>query len=171
VTEQKTPIIILGIDPGTIVTGYGIISLAHNKITAIDFGCIRPKKTKLSLRYRYIFEGICELCDLHQPTSISIEKQYVNKNVQSALTLGMAKGACLIAASLREIPVFEYAPSVAKKALVGKGNASKRQIQSMCKHLLSLSQMPEPEDAADALSLALCHIHTLNLPHIQHKEI
>lgn len=162
-TQQPTKII-LGIDPGTIVTGYGIISLLGSKIKALDFGCIRPKSKKLSFRYRYIFEGLLELCEKYLPTAVAVEEQFVQKNVNSALKLGMAKGACLIAATLKDIPVYGYLPSQAKSALVGSGKASKEQVQSMCRHLLSLPNNPEPQDAADALAIAICHAHTLRCP-------
>lgn len=168
---KKEKEIILGIDPGTVVTGYGIVAISNNKLTALDFGCIRPKAKKLSLRYRYIFEGLLELCDKYLPTAVAVEEQFIHKNVKSALKLGMAKGACIIAASLREIPIFSYAPSQAKCALVGNGRASKAQVQAMCKHVLSLHQNPEPEDAADALALAICHINTMRAPNNTHCEI
>lgn len=163
--------IFLGIDPGSLITGYGVVSLKQKKMQAIDFGCIRPKTKKLSLRYRYIFEGLLELFDRYQPVAIAVESQFVQKNVKSALKLGMAKGACVIAASLRNIPIFEYAPTRAKCSVVGYGRASKAQVQAMVKNLLSLPKIPEPEDAADALALAICHIHSLNLNTHMSSEI
>lgn len=171
IPPSKKPEIILGIDPGSQITGYALISFHENKMNAIDFGCIKPKSKKLSERYRHIFEALSELCEKHQPTAVSVEDQYVHKNAQSALKLGMAKGACIIAASLKKIPVFTYTPKVAKKSVVGSGNASKTQVQMMCKHILALSHLPEPEDASDALALAICHIHTLRLSHHQGHEI
>lgn len=158
-TEKKT--VILGIDPGTIVTGYGVIRETDRYWEPLDFGCIRPPlKLKPQEKYLAIFEGIDHLLEKYQPEAVSVETQFVYKNVQSALKLGMARGAVMIAAARRGIEVFEYAPTKAKLAVVGNGGASKFQVQKMVQMQLKLSQMPEPADAADALALALCHAHT-----------
>lgn len=150
--------LIIGVDPGTRVTGYGIIAPAPRGWQAVDFGCIRPpQKMETSDRYLVIYESIGTLLDRHRPSALSVETQYVHKNVQSALKLGMARGAIIIAARQRDIPVFEYTPSRAKKAVCGNGRASKEQVQAMTQRLLHLSSLPQPEDAADALALALCH--------------
>lgn len=150
--------IILGVDPGTIVTGYGLIASDGNQLTPIDYGCIRPpSKILLSERYLIIFNAIDSLIALHKPQAVIIETQYVNKNVQSALKLGMARGVILIAAKKLGIPVYEYAPTEAKSAVVGSGRASKYQVQGMVQKLLKLDSPPTPEDAADALALAICH--------------
>ena len=154
--------IILGIDPGSQVTGYGIIRVTSGKLLPIDFGCIRPTKATSSAdAYRIIFQGIDALIHLHQPTAISIETQFVYKNIQSALKLGMARSAGMLPGALRNIPIHEYAPKKAKCAVVGNGNASKEQVQKMIQILLQLTSPPQPEDAADALALAICHAHTL----------
>jgi len=155
--------LIIGIDPGTRITGYGIISVAGSSYTVIDYGCIRPPaKAALNERNLVIFKELTLLLQAHKPQSLSVETQYVHKNVQSALKLGMARGAIILAASLLEIPVFEYAPSKAKLAVVGNGKASKEQVQKMIQMLLGLNEPPTPEDAADALALAVCHSHTIN---------
>ncbi len=149
--------IILGIDPGTAVTGYGIIEVGA-KIIPLDFGCIRPPRGKLnSMRYRIIFEGLAQLIEKYRPTACAVEKQYVDKNVHSAMTLGIARGMAILAATLQEIPIFEYSPTRAKCAVTGTGKASKIQVQGMIRQLLSLKIDPTPEDAADALALAICH--------------
>jgi crossover junction endodeoxyribonuclease RuvC len=159
--KKQTPQLIIGIDPGTKVTGYGIIRATSHTIEVVDFGCIRPKTTDCPhTRYRTIFSAITELLEKHTPDALSIETQYVHKNVQSAIKLGMARGVATLAATLRNIAVFEYAPMTAKRAVVGNGKASKWQVQCMIKQLLRLSKIPEPEDAADALALAICHAHT-----------
>lgn len=155
--SQSTPVI-LGIDPGTKVTGYGVIRVEGYQYLPIDYGCIRPPAHyKLSERYLVIFEGIEQLVERYQPTALVVETQFVQKNVQSAIKLGMARGVAIIAAKKRGIPIFEYAPTQAKLAVVGTGRASKHQVQGMIQRLLNLSQPPEPEDAADALALAICH--------------
>jgi crossover junction endodeoxyribonuclease RuvC len=155
---------ILGIDPGTSITGYGVIAYHPNQADVIDFGCIRPpSKRKLSERYLIIYEGLSEMMDRYKPTAVAIETQFVAKNPQSAIKLGMARGMAVLAATQRSIAVYEYAPKRAKQAVVGHGSASKSQVQIMIQRLLRLSHLPEPEDAADALALALCHGHTLNI--------
>lgn len=154
-------IIILGVDPGTLVTGYGVIRQTDRSWEPLDFGCIcPPRKLKTHQRYLIIFEGIDHLLEKYKPQAVSVETQFVYKNVQSALKLGMARGAVIIAAARRGVEVFEYAPTKAKQAVVGNGSASKFQVQKMIQMQLKLPQMPEPADAADALALALCHAHT-----------
>jgi len=149
---------ILGIDPGTRITGYGLIRARGPLIEPLDFGCIRPPPSlPLEERYLIIFESIEELLDRFQPKAVAVESQFVLKNAQSAIKLGMAKGMVILAAAKRKIPVHEYAPKKAKQAVVGNGAASKMQVQRMIAHLLRLPKLPEPEDAADALALAICH--------------
>lgn len=152
--------VILGIDPGTAVTGFGIIRI-EAQMVPLEFGCIRPPRTKLnSERYKIIFEALGSLIDKYKPTECVVETQYVNKNVQSAITLGIARGMAILAATLRGIPIFEYAPTRAKNAVTGTGRASKDQVEAMVRRLLSLGQTKIAEDAADALALAICHAHT-----------
>lgn len=165
--SQKNPraplnLRVLGIDPGSVSTGYGIVEKIGSCLSPICFGCIRPKNENLGLRYRTIFEEILKLIDTHTPQALAVETQYVDKNVQSALKLGMVRGIVLLAASLREIPYFEYAPSKAKCAIVGSGRASKAQVLAMVRALLSLKEAKLQEDASDALSIAICHAHNAN---------
>lgn len=164
--------IILGIDPGTRTTGYGLIRLHKGRSHVIDFGCIKPPANlKITDRYLIIFEGVDELIARYEPEVMVLETQYVKDNVQSAIKLGMARGICLIAAKRRGVQVFEYTPSRAKRAVVGNGHASKRQVQHMVQHLLELETLPEPEDASDALSLALCHAQAYNFTNLCGAEI
>ncbi len=164
---MKAEELILGIDPGTGTTGFGIIRIVNGKFVVVDYGCIRPTASKpLPERHKQIFEGVSALIEKYAPIALAIETQYVKNNVTSALKLGMARGVAMLAATLRQIPVFEYAPTVAKRAVVGKGNASKQQVQGMIKMLLSLSKIPEPEDAADALALAICHANARRFSHV-----
>lgn len=159
--SQDCPVeeIILGIDPGTKVTGYGLIKKSQCSIEPLDFGCIRPPyKYDLHKRYLIIFDSICELIQKFNPSSMSIETQFVKKNVQSAIKLGMARGVIIIAGAKNNIPIFEYAPKKAKLSVVGHGQASKHQIQKMIQVILNIKNNI-PEDAADALALALCHAH------------
>lgn len=161
--EDKT--VILGIDPGTRITGYGVIA-AENR--PLDFGCIKPPPNlPLEQRYKILFEGMEELISRYQPTAIAVESQFVLKNAQSAIKLGMAKGMVLLAAARKGIPVYEYPPKKAKLAVVGNGGASKSQVQKMIQALLKLPQLPEPEDAADALALAICCAHQLRYSNVR----
>lgn len=153
---------ILGIDPGTNTTGYGVIQTDGSQITALDFGAIRPsKKSAFSDKLLAIFDSVESLINRFQPDILSIELQFVSKNAQSAMKLGMARGAALLAAARNGVEVFEYAPRKAKQAVVGNGAAGKEQVQKMVQLILHLPVKPEPEDAADALALAICHAHTL----------
>jgi crossover junction endodeoxyribonuclease RuvC len=167
---KKNETIILGIDPGTCVTGYGVIRFSSHTMHPIDYGCIKPPPHyPVYKRYLIIHEALEELIALHHPDSIALESQFVYKNAQSALKLGIAKGIAMLAALKRGLPVHEYAPKQAKLAVVGKGNASKEQVQKMMQLLLGLQKPPTPADAADALSLAICHAHHLKFQEKIHR--
>ncbi len=159
--------IILGVDPGTRITGYGILKVGSNlQLEPIDFGCIRPPvHLNPPARYLALFNGLELLLEKYTPNAVAVETQFVYKNVQSAMKLGMARGVVLLAAAKRNIPIYEYAPKKAKLAVVGNGSASKEQVQKMIQLLLKLPVLPEPEDAADALALAVCHANTLSFQH------
>lgn len=164
--------IILGVDPGTRVTGYGVIIVQDNKYKILDYGCIKPPANlKITDKYLIIFEGLDEIIQMHKPTVLSVETQFVARNAQSALKLGMARGTAFIAAKRRGLPVYEYSPSRAKKAVSGNGHASKSQVQRMVQMLLELEEPPQPEDAADALALAICHAQCLRWNQIIDTEI
>ncbi len=150
----------MGVDPGTIVTGYGIIRWNGTIYEVLDYGCIKPPASfKLSDRYLIIYNSLEELLEKYQPSAISVETQFLKKNVQSAIKLGMARGMVILAAKKKGIEVYEYAPTKAKRAVVGKGSASKHQVQLTVQMLLGLAHLPTPQDAADALALAICHAH------------
>lgn len=164
--------IIIGIDPGTRITGYGIIKIDGNRYCAVDYGCIRPPPTlKLTDRYLIIFESLEELIKRHAVSALVVETQYVQKNPQSAIKLGMARGVAILAAKRKNVAVFEYSPTKAKLAVVGNGRASKAQVQGMTQRLLNLQEPPTPEDAADALALAICHANSLQYLNIMQMEI
>lgn len=161
---KEKPHIILGVDPGTAITGYGLIKVTPERHEPLDFGCIRPPRhLHYSERYLVIFNALDHLLETYSPDAVAVETQFIYKNPQSALKLGMARGMAILAAARRKIPIFEYAPRKAKLSVVGNGSASKTQVQKMIQLLLKLPQPPEPEDAADALALAICHAHTLSL--------
>lgn len=150
--------IVIGIDPGTCVTGYGIVNIVGNLIEPLDFGCIRPpSRFLLSDRYQIIFESIAALLERFEPDEMAVETPFVQKNAQSALKLGIAMGSCLLPAKRRKMKVFGYSPREVKCFITGTGKASKSQMQNTVARLLSLKSLPEPHDAADALAIALCH--------------
>ncbi len=154
--------IILGIDPGTRITGYGVIDADS---LPLDFGCIKPPpKLILAERYKILFDSVEALIEKFDPVAVAVESQFVLRNAQSAIKLGMAKGMIYLAAARKGIPVYEFAPKQAKLAVVGNGSASKYQVQKMIQALLRLPQVPEPEDAADALALAICCSHHMRSP-------
>jgi len=156
-------LIIFGIDPGTLITGYGVILVENGSIKALDYGCIKPPATyRLSDRYLVIYKALDELMDRYNPYAVSLESQFVGKNVQSAIKLGMAKGIALIVAKKKGIKVFEHTPTKVKSAVVGRGSASKSQVQGMVKALLNLPKEP-PVDAADALAIAICQANSMRL--------
>ena len=164
--------IVFGVDPGTVVTGYGVVSHEMSKYKALEYGCIRPPRgMKLSQRYKIIYEEIFLLIKKYSPDAVSVESQFVSKNVQSAMKLGMARGMIILAATQQGIPVYEYAPTKVKRAVVGNGRAQKHQVQSMVQVLLSLEEIPHPDDAADALALALCHLHAGSLLTIESAHV
>lgn len=150
--------IILGIDPGTRITGYGIVEVEGRNYKVLDYGCIRPPvKAKLSDRYFIIFESLAELFELYTPTEMAIETQFVYKNAQSALKLGIAQGVAILQAKKNNIKIFGYSPREVKCAICGTGRAGKEQVQGAISRAFCLKSYPEPQDAADALAIALCH--------------
>ncbi len=149
---------IIGIDPGTRTTGYAIVEHSSGTFSPVDFGCVRPPPDALlTTRYAIIFESLELLLDRFCPTEMAIETPFINKNAQSALKLGIAMGCALIAAKRRGIKVFGYSPREVKCAIVGTGKASKEQIQMTVARRFVLKELPKPQDAADALAIALCH--------------
>lgn len=151
--------IILGIDPGSRVTGYGVINTVGVKHEYIASGCIRVKGETLPEKLKYIFEGVNEVIDTYIPQEMAIEQVFMAKNADSALKLGQARGSAIVAATSQDLPVFEYAARRVKQSVVGKGSADKAQVQHMVKTLLKLAATPQA-DAADALAIALCHANT-----------
>jgi len=148
---------ILGIDPGSRVTGFGFVDVQGNHYRHVENGTIRlPPKASLTTRLHKIFTDISALMKTYQPDQVAVEQVFVNKTVQSALVLGQARGAAICAVGVTLPEIAEYTPTQIKQALVGSGRADKAQIQYMVTMLLNLSKKPS-EDAADALACALCH--------------
>jgi crossover junction endodeoxyribonuclease RuvC len=152
---------ILGLDPGSRVTGFGVIECRGPDYKHVAHGCIAVAGLELADRLRRIFEALTALITEHGPGEIAVERVFVNRNVDSALKLGQARGAALCAIP-QGVPVFEYAPRAIKLALVGSGAAEKVQVAHMIKTLLQLNEKIPP-DASDALAIAVCHAHTRRL--------
>jgi crossover junction endodeoxyribonuclease RuvC len=151
--------IILGIDPGSRITGYGVIKVVNNKTEYLGSGCIKVMDEDLPKRLKNVYDGVSEIIKQFAPTSFAIEQVFMAKNPDSALKLGQARGAAIVAATCVDLPVFEYSARQIKQSVVGKGSADKTQVQHMVTHLLKLNKTPQA-DAADALGVALCHLHT-----------
>lgn len=151
--------IILGIDPGSRITGYGVIECVGRKQHYLGSGCIRTMSDDLPYRLQQIFEGLSEIIKQYQPQELAIERVFLAKNADSALKLGQARGAAIVAGTQAALAVHEYSATQIKSAVVGSGRAKKTQVQHMVKHILSLPASPQ-EDAADALAVAICHYHT-----------
>jgi crossover junction endodeoxyribonuclease RuvC len=157
--------VIFGVDPGTLVTGWGVIEESGNRYLPLGFGAITTSsKEGPHLRYLTIFEQLEELLEKYRPDALAVETQYVDKNVQSAIKLGMARGIIVLAALRKKIPVFEYTPTKVKQAVTGTGTASKGQVGTMVKILLHLEKVLEPFDITDALAIAIAHGHFARSP-------
>ena len=151
--------LILGIDPGTAVTGYGVVAKASGSaVSLVECGVVRTSSGEaLAVRIREIYQEIAALISRHEPTVVVVEDVFLGKNVKSALKLGHARGAILLAAALSEIPIAEYSPREIKTAVVGNGNATKDQVGFMVQQQLRLKAPPSPADASDGVAVALCH--------------
>lgn len=159
---------VLGIDPGTLISGYGIVEEEDNRLFYVASGGIKTNaKTSLPNRLRKIYEELLLIIEKYRPTHVAIENIFFAKNVQSALKLGQSKGVAILAAVQGGIPIFEYSPLEVKQSVVGHGSAEKRQVQDMVKELLRLQTLPHPSDIADALALAICHIHSFRMKEMQ----
>lgn len=150
--------IILGLDPGTNVMGYGIICIKGSAIKLLQYGVIHLSKySGHELKLKKIFERVLNLLDEYHPDEVALEAPFYGKNVQSMLKLGRAQGVAMAAALYRDIPIIEYAPKKVKQSVTGNGNASKEQVARMLMTTLSIKELPKLLDATDALAVALCH--------------
>ena len=149
---------ILGIDPGTRVVGYGAVETKGSRILHVTHGVIRAKMGgAYAERLRSIFEGLTSVIAEQRPDVAAVEEAFYGKSVQSALRMGEGRGVAIVSVAVNNVPLFEYAPAEVKKAVVGNGRAHKSQVQEMVRVLLGLREAPTPEDAADALAVAICH--------------
>ena len=150
--------VVLGIDPGSLATGWGVLEGEGARTQVVDYGVLRtPKGALLPKRLAAIHDGLGEVFVKHRPASCALESLFYSKNIQTAFVIGEARGVALLASEKAGVPVFEYAPAEVKQAVTGRGQASKAQVGYMIRRLLALPEDP-PEDACDALAIALCHL-------------
>ena len=152
---------ILGIDPGTAITGYGLIEVDGSKIKVGSCGCIlTPAKQNQAIRLAHIYSELDRVMKKEKPDVVAIEKLFFINNIKTAMTVGEARGVCLLVAEQNKVKIFEYTPLQVKQSLTGYGKAEKKQIQMMVKMILKLKEIPKPDDMADALAIAITHAHT-----------
>ncbi len=156
--------LVLGIDPGTALCGYGLVRADGDEMSLVAYGAVStPSKIPLAERLLQIHHELRELIAKHHPESAAVEKLFFSKNTRTALAVGHARGVVLLSAAEAGLPVYEYTPNEVKQAIVGYGGADKNQMQQMVRMLLHLDFVPEPDDAADAVAIAICHIQSSHL--------
>lgn len=160
---------VLGVDPGTAATGYGVVArTGDGAVSLLECGVVRTDAAStLPMRLKAIYEGVGEVLERHSPDVVAVEGIFYGRNVRTTVTLGHARGAILLTVTLRALPVFEYSPAEVKNAVVGSGRATKQQVQYMVQQLLRLKQPPRPTDAADAVAVALCHCYDAALERVR----
>jgi crossover junction endodeoxyribonuclease RuvC len=155
-------VIVLGIDPGTARLGYGVVERQGSILTMRDYGCLETVNDRpLEQRLLLIHEGLTELIESHRPAAVGVERLFFNKNTRTAMAVGQARGVVLLTAAEHGVPVVEYGPHEVKVAVTGYGRAPKDQVQRMVQLVLSMTELPRPDDAADALAVAVCTAHAL----------
>jgi crossover junction endodeoxyribonuclease RuvC len=158
-TKVPKETIILGIDPGTNVMGYGVLKIVGTKLELISMGAIQIKETDTGLKLKRIFERVLALVVEHKPDHMALEAPFFGKNVQSMLKLGRAQGVAMAAGLSRDVPISEYAPRKIKQSITGNGAASKEQVAARLQNLLKIKELPKFLDATDGLAVALCHYY------------
>lgn len=155
---------VLGVDPGTAITGYGLVESVDDDLRLITYGTITtPAGQPMADRLATLYYQLSQIIRDSQPTALAVEELFFHKNVRTALAVGQARGVVLLAASHAGLPVHEYTPLQVKDAVVGYGRATKEQVQEMVRTLLRLDVIPQPDDAADAIAVAICHCHAARL--------
>ncbi len=164
--------LVIGIDPGTATTGYGLVrELKDGSLEAVDYGVIlTPAGTPMPERLDQLYQQLNEILLLHQPASGAVEKLFFQRNVTTAISVGQARGVALLALAQAGLGVSEYTPMQIKQAVAGYGGADKQQVQQMVRALLNLDDIPRPDDAADALAVAICHLHSARTEALYRQE-
>lgn len=152
--------IVLGIDPGYAIVGFGVVEYKNSRFRLIEYGAITTDAgTPFNRRLEIIYDGLLELIEKYKPEAMSVEKVFYNSNAKTVIDVSQARGVIMLAAQKTGTKVYEYTPLQVKQSVVGYGRAEKKQVQDMTKRILSLSEIPKPDDAADALAMAICHAH------------
>jgi len=163
--------LVLGVDPGTAITGYGLVDEAGGQLRAVAYGVITtPPAWALPERLQKIYRDLTALIREHHPAEGAVEELFFSRNVKTALTVGHARGVVLLALAEGGVSVHEYTPLQVKQSVVGYGRAEKKQIQELVRLLLELDAVPQPDDAADALAVAICHLHSARLAALMQRE-
>lgn len=152
--------IILGIDPGYAIVGYGVLDYYANRFKVIEYGAVTTEAgTPFNRRLEIIYDGVSEIIERNKPQALSIEKLFYNTNAKTVIDVAQARGVIMLSAQKHGVPAYEYTPLQVKQSVVGYGRAEKKQVQEMTKILLGLEKIPKPDDTADALAMAICHGH------------
>jgi crossover junction endodeoxyribonuclease RuvC len=158
---------ILGIDPGTLVTGYGIIDADGDEITLIDYGTVTPLKNEdIGRRLHHLYNSVLDIIRRYRPEVVAVEQPFISKNVRSAMAIGRAQAIALLAAAAEGIKAYEYTPTEVKQRVADYGASSKEQIQEMVRLQLGLAEVPRPDDAADAIAVAICHLREVHVSNL-----
>ena len=158
---------ILGIDPGTIIVGYGIIDCEEGNISFVCCDAVKCKqRSSIGERLCYIYDELCSVIENYRPDAVAVEQPFVDKNIRSALVIGKAQAIAMLAAGKHHLPCYEYSPAQIKQGATSYGASSKEQVQQMVKLLLNLTEVPQPNDAADALAVAICHSREMHIKEI-----
>lgn len=153
--------IILGIDPGYAIVGYGVLEYNAGRFRVIDYGAITTDAgTPFNRRLEIIYDGLCEIIEKYRPEAMSVEKVFYNNNAKTVIDVSQARGVIMLAAQKNRVAVYEYTPLQVKQSVVGYGRADKKQVQEMTRRILNLEKVPKPDDTADAIAMAICHAHT-----------
>jgi crossover junction endodeoxyribonuclease RuvC len=156
--------LVLGIDPGTAITGYGLVREDDEGLALVHCGAITtPAGQPLPARLQAIYQGLASVIREHRPETAAVEELFFSRNVRTALSVGHARGVALLALADAGLPIYEYKPLEVKQAIAGYGGADKHQVQEMVRMLLDLDEVPQPDDAADAVAVAVCHIHSARM--------
>jgi crossover junction endodeoxyribonuclease RuvC len=162
---------VLGIDPGTVTMGYGMVESRDDEVALIDCGALTSsERSPIGERLSYLYKELLEIIQHHQPDAVVVEQPFVASNVRSALAIGRAQAIALLAAANKGIPTFEYTPAQVKQMVTNYGASSKEQIQEMVRLQLGLAEVPQPDDAADALALAICHLREIHLSNLLARQ-
>ena len=153
--------LILGIDPGYAIVGFGVLEYNAGRFRVIDYGAITTDAgTPFNRRLEIIYDGLCEIIGKYRPDAMSVEKVFYNNNAKTVIDVSQARGVIMLAAQKNRVSVYEYTPLQVKQSVVGYGRADKQQVQEMTRRILNLEKVPKPDDTADAIAMAICHAHT-----------